>query len=107
MNISKFLNSLKTRLNEYKERNKLTYFSSYDVYATEGQKYFKVFKSEKTETGAEQHRAIVAFIDKTTGDIFKPASFMAPAKHSRGNINSEHDGMEAINEMGFVHYLRG
>ncbi len=27
-----------------------------------------------------------AFIDRTSGDIFKPASYKAPAKHARGNI---------------------
>lgn len=29
------------------------------------------------------------FIEKATGDILKPASFKAPAKHARGNIYGE------------------
>jgi hypothetical protein len=27
-----------------------------------------------------------AFIDRTNGDILKPASYKAPAKHARGNL---------------------
>lgn len=105
MNISNFLNSLQFRLNECKERNKLTYFDSYKVSATEGKKFFKVYKHEvrKEQT---PNRTIVAFVDKITGDILKPASFNAPAKHARGNVSSLAHGMEAISNQGFVNYLK-
>lgn len=106
MNISKFITKLETRLNEYKERNNFTYFKTYKVIATEGKKFFKVYRIEVFENGQETTPAIVAFVDKITGDIFKPATFAAPAKHSRGNINSSQDGMEAIDESGFVKYLK-
>ena len=47
-----------------------------------GRKYIKVVKCRKFETGRE----VYCFIDKATGDILKPASWSAPAKHARGNI---------------------
>jgi hypothetical protein len=105
MNISKFLNSLTERLNGYKKEIGLTYFDNYTVIATEGKKYFKVYSYEvigNSKTNSE----IIAFIDKTTGDIYKPATHAAPAKHVRGNVNSPENGMEAIDEAGFVNYLK-
>ena len=106
MNISFFLNALQNKLNERKQAIGLTYFDHYDVFATEGKKFFKVYRQEIHANSHKGPQHIVAFIDKVTGDIFKPASFNAPAKHSRGNVNSESHGMEAINEQGFVNYLR-
>ena len=107
INLSPFLNALKIRLNEYKERNGFTYFKEFDTYATEGSKFFKVFRVEVDFKESAQNRSIVAFVDKQTGDIFKPASFNAPAKHSRGNTGSPSCGMEAIDASGHVIYLRG
>ena len=107
MNISPFLNGLKQRLADYKTRNGFTYFDHFEVAATEGKKYFKVFRCEVFADGKQNHNSIVAFVDKLTGEIFKPATFSAPAKWARGNINSEFHGMEAIDESGFVKYLRG
>lgn len=105
MNIAPFLNALKARLNDHKREVGLTYFGHYDVIATEGPKYFKVYACEVTE-GTTRHSSIKAFVDKQTGDIFKPASFNAPAKHSRGNVLSAQNGMEAITPEGFVAYLK-
>ena len=34
-------------------------------------------------------RSAFAFVDKKTGDVLKPASWSAPAKHARGNIFDE------------------
>lgn len=47
----------------------------------------------------------VAFIDPN-GDIYMPASWSKPAKHVRGNIYSEHHGMEAFGAAGHVRYLK-
>ncbi len=68
---------------------------------SEGRKYFKT-----TANGS-----VTAFIDKQTGDIYKPASFMAPAKGVRGNVNSEKNGEEALNytpdsPLVFINYTR-
>ena len=46
-----------------------------------GRKYHKVFMYRDG-----QRDSIHAFIDKKTGDVFKPASFKAPAKGVRYNL---------------------
>lgn len=102
-----FTTALANRLNEYKERNKLTYFSRFAVEVQSGQRYDKVFAVEvHDDKPSHNQRRIVAFVDKISGDIFKPASFKVPAKHARGNIRSAQHGMEAIDESGHVIYLR-
>jgi len=46
-----------------------------------GRRYHKVFMYRDG-----QRDSIHAFIDKKTGDVFKPASFKAPAKGARYNV---------------------
>lgn len=105
MNITPFLQALETRLNDYKNRMGYTYFDSYSVSATEGKKYFKVFKKEEGYDWSK-NGSIVCFVDKVTGDIYKPASFSAPAKHARGNASSAQNGMEGFTAEGNVNYLK-
>jgi hypothetical protein len=50
-------------------------------------------------------RSAFAFICKRTGDVLKPASWSAPAKHARGNIFDEHNGIGSIGPYGPA-YLR-
>lgn len=47
-----------------------------------GKKYFKLVSRDTNGSGG----SVWAFVDKTTGEIFKPASYAAPAKHARGNV---------------------
>lgn len=47
-----------------------------------GMKYAKICKKTPSQPGGSAY----AFIDLTNGDILKPASWAAPAKHARGNI---------------------
>ena len=53
----------------------------YKFYIESGRKYHKLIM----ETGAGS-RSVHAFIDKKTGDVYKPASFKAPAKHVRYDL---------------------
>jgi hypothetical protein len=70
-----------------------------------GPKYVKLFRGE-THTGNEPRiGSIHAFVNIETGDIYKPASTKAPAKHARGNIY-ENAGRACLTEAGFVAYLR-
>ncbi len=46
-----------------------------------------------------------AFIDRTNGDVLKPASWKAPAKHARGNIFNPDNGLSCMGEYGPA-YLR-
>ena len=59
-----------------------------------GSKYHKIISTE-----GNRHR-VFAFINKATGDILKPASFMAPAKHARGNIHDDSGGMDGMTSYG-------
>jgi hypothetical protein len=59
-----------------------------------------VFKGEVSDSGSAW-----AFIDIRTGDILKPASWKAPAKHARGNIMEDGFGVKYIGPYG-PSYLR-
>ena len=52
----------------------------YDFTVESGRKYHKIIMD------ANGSRSVHAFIDKKTGDVYKPASFKAPAKHVRFNL---------------------
>ena len=49
--------------------------SPYKFYIESGRKYHKIVM--ETES---QSRSVHAFVDKKTGEVFKPASYKAPAK---------------------------
>jgi len=69
-----------------------------------GRKYHKVFMYING-----RRDSIHAFIDKTTGDVFKPASIKAPAKHARFNvlsISSREDMLARCDWAGGYLYLR-
>ena len=55
------------------------------IYET-GRKYFKVIRVEDEYKSNDEHRCVEAFIDRQTGDIFKPASWSRPAKGARFNL---------------------
>ena len=68
-----------------------------------GRKYHKVFMYRDG-----QRDSIHAFIDKKTGDVFKPASFKAPAKIARYNvlnIQSREEMLERADWAGEYLYL--
>ena len=45
-----------------------------------GRKYYKIIMD------ADGSRSVHAFVDRKTGEVYKPASFKAPAKHVRFNL---------------------
>ena len=54
-----------------------------------GKKYIKVFNLQyDTFQNRNQYKAgsVTAFIDKKTGEVYKPASWKAPAKHVRYDL---------------------
>ena len=57
---------------------------NYKFYIESGRKYHKLIM--ETNAGS---RSVHAFIDKKTGEVYKPASFKAPAKIVRYNLLSE------------------
>ena len=67
-------------LEDFKRMNN-RYSDDYKFYIESGRKYHKLIM----ETGAGS-RSVHAFVDKKTGEVYKPASWKAPAKHVRFNL---------------------
>ena len=68
---------------------------------TTGRKYHKI-----VNRNAEVH----AFVDKQTGEVFKPASYKAPAKHVRYDlrrIKQRHECFNNADWAGSYLYIRG
>ena len=51
-----------------------------DFYPEIGNKYYKIIYDNHNQ------RSVHAFVDKVTGDIYKPASWRGPAKGARYNL---------------------
>ena len=58
----------------------------------EGKKYYKVVREEYDETNDRwRDTTVPAFVDRKTGEVYKPASWKAPAKHVRFNFCNKQD----------------
>ena len=58
----------------------------------EGKKYYKVVREEYDERNDRWRDTTVhAFINTETGEVYKPASWKAPAKHVRFNFCNKQD----------------
>lgn len=107
--IAEFVEFSNQRMREHWERNKYT-FAPPPVHQIQmGTDWCKVYRVE----GVQQ--CIYAFIRMTdgqnrtlgtmkAGDIHKPASWKAPAKHARGNLLRE-GWREAVSTSGHIVYL--
>jgi len=69
-----------------------------------GRKYAKIIKEQKGSRERGQ-RSVYGFVDAHTGDLYKAASWRAPAKHVRGSIFADDGGMSSCTPYGIV-YLR-
>jgi hypothetical protein len=87
---------------QHDEYNMKHYPNSYTEPGTEkfsvtnGRRFAKIVRSDAGGYGG----SAVAFIDKATGDIYKPDGWAKPAKHRRGNVLSLTNGMEAMTPSG-------
>ena len=59
-----------------------------------GKRYIRIAQARGPQ------RSAWAFIDTTNGDVLKPASWNAPAKHARGNIFDAFNGMKYVGPYG-------
>ncbi len=66
-----------------------------------GKKFAKIVRHDVNGSSASVH----CFVDMTNGDIRKAAGWKAPAKHARGNIYDDSQGMSAMTPYGAV-YMR-
>ena len=68
----------------------------YKFVVQKGRKYLKIINQQYDDMGAYatyQNRdgSVHAFIDRETGDVYKPASWNKPAKHVRYNLLERSD----------------
>ena len=77
------------RLEEIENGTANLYKFDYSV----GKKYIKVFNLQYeapceyyNRKGGYRQGSVVAFVDKNTGEVYKPASWRAPAKHVRFDL---------------------
>lgn len=75
--------------------NSLNY---YTLSFNEGKKYLRVVMSDN-----HGHGSAYAFIDRETGDVFKPASWKSPAKHARCNVTDPASWKAAVGPYGIAH----
>ena len=61
-----------------------------------GRKYIKIIQSDIDANGKEWAGGVHAFVDKNTGEVYKPASYKSPAKHVRYD-------MRIINNRNILH----
>ena len=71
-----------------------------------GRRYEKIVSTDTLERPSTR---VWAFIDKTNGDVLMSASWRAPAKHARGNLMDEFDGLQFIQWTGpmYLDTIRG
>lgn len=87
---SKFMEGAQAKVDEgYKDSPNLNPRLEID----DGKKFVRV-KAVYAQTSAW------AFINKTNGDVLKPASWKAPAKGARGNIFDDKNGLGRVDAYG-------
>ena len=83
--------------------------SGHSVYTqlevTEGQKYLKVWSYLVGDDGRLNGRSCWMFVDKNTGECYKPASYKAPAKGVRYLITQLADNPHICDAYGSFLYL--
>ena len=73
----------------------------------QGKKYLKVVREEYDERNDRWRDTTVhAFVDKETGEVYKPASWKAPAKHVRFNLSNDLD-RQNLHDPNFVGWAGG
>lgn len=71
-----------------------------------GRKFIKIVKRETRENDTV-HQSVHAFIDRNTGDIYKAASWKAPAKIVRYNISKDFEKLIHVCDIyGSYLYIR-
>lgn len=104
--LAKFTPALNQFMDYVKAMRAEYYAKNFPNLKQEGLKYQVGKKNVKliltNENG--ENRSVYAFIDIETGDIFKAASWAAPAKHARGNVYNP-ESFNCATPFGIV-YLR-
>ena len=70
---------------------------NYSYALVSGRKYHKLMQCVDGQT-----ESVHAFIDRKTGEVYKPASYKAPAKHVRYNLNIIQEREECLEKCDFA-----
>ena len=85
----------------------ITKFESYSkLEYSVGKKYIKVKQIRMHRHGLTTDNGVFMFIDKETGACYKPASFKAPAKGIRFQIEQLVENPEIVDNYGSFLYVR-
>ena len=82
----------------------------YDTNSTSGRYTFEIQTGRKYHKINVKNGGVHAFVDKNTGEVYKPASYKAPAKHVRYDlrrIKQRHECFQNADWAGGYLYLRG
>lgn len=88
------------------DKHKAMYFPSvpYDTVLEikAGKRYDKIVAKEYVKATGQSNvgGSVHSFVEKSTGNVFKPAGWNAPAKHARGNIYDEANGLGMMGPYG-------
>ena len=86
---------------------KITKFGSYSkLEYSVGKKYIKLNQFRVYADGSFSNNGVFMFIDKESGACYKPASFKAPAKGIRFQIEQLVDQPEIVDPYGSFLYVR-
>ena len=84
--------------------------ADYDAYSKAGRYKFEIQTGRKYHKIYCKNQGVHAFVNKTTGEVYKPASYKAPAKHVRYDlrrIKQRHECFSNADWSGSYLYLRG
>ena len=82
----------------------------YDTNSTSGRYKFEIQTGRKYHKINVKNGGVHAFIDKNTGEVYKPASYKSPAKHVRYDLRRISQRRECFSNAdwaGSYLYLRG
>jgi hypothetical protein len=94
-----FVAGVTKKINDHYTTN-FTNLTAPKVVIMRGSKNIKIALEETNGS-----KSVYCFIETTTGDVLKAASWKAPAKIARSNIFDEGNGLNGVNQYGAI-YLR-
>ena len=95
--VIEFANRVQKMMNEYHQKH-FPMLPVPQISINWGRKYAKIVR-------ANPQRSVYGFVNIETGEVLKAASWKAPAKWARGNINNPDKGMGCCGPYGIA-YLR-
>ncbi len=87
-------------INQHWSRSGYTHAPAPVLAIQKGKRYLRIVNMERGQCAS-----VYAFIDLENGNVLKPAGFKAPAKHARGNVLDENNGLKWMSHHGPA-YLR-